>query len=35
MLRCLAGQADLVVATGGLGPTEDDVTREALAEWAG
>jgi nicotinamide-nucleotide amidase len=28
--RCLA-EADLVVATGGLGPTADDLTREALA----
>ena len=35
VLSCLAGRADLVVATGGLGPTEDDVTREALSAWAG
>ncbi|MFB6351469.1 MAG: competence/damage-inducible protein A, partial [Bradymonadaceae bacterium] len=28
-------RADLVVATGGLGPTGDDRTRAAAAEWAG
>jgi nicotinamide-nucleotide amidase len=31
-LRALAGRSELVVATGGLGPTTDDLTREALAE---
>lgn len=29
--RRAAGRVDLAVATGGLGPTEDDLTREALA----
>lgn len=34
-LREAAGRADLVVASGGLGPTEDDLTRAALAEVLG
>jgi nicotinamide-nucleotide amidase len=33
--RVAAGRADLVVATGGLGPTADDLTRDVLAAVAG
>jgi nicotinamide-nucleotide amidase len=33
--RIAAGRAGLVVTTGGLGPTQDDLTREALAQLAG
>lgn len=29
------GRADLLVFTGGLGPTQDDLTRDALAEYLG
>lgn len=34
VLRQAIGRADVVVVTGGLGPTADDLTREALAEAA-
>jgi nicotinamide-nucleotide amidase len=33
--RIAAGRAKLIIATGGLGPTQDDLTREALAKAAG
>lgn len=33
--RIACDRADLVIATGGLGPTQDDLTREALAAVAG
>jgi nicotinamide-nucleotide amidase len=33
--RIATARADLVVATGGLGPTQDDLTREAIAAVAG
>ncbi len=34
-LRTAEGRADAVVITGGIGPTQDDLTREALCELAG
>src|SRR5687767_14625641 len=33
--RAALERADLVIATGGLGPTQDDLTREVLAQVAG
>ena len=35
VFRCAIDRADVVVATGGLGPTADDLTREALAQATG
>ena len=35
VFRQAIGRADVVVATGGLGPTADDLTREAIAQAAG
>lgn len=35
VFRTAANRADVIVATGGLGPTRDDLTREALAEVVG
>jgi len=35
VFRQAFGRADVVVSTGGLGPTADDLTREAVAEAAG
>ena len=35
VLRVALGRADLVITSGGLGPTEDDLTREAVADVLG
>src|SRR4029450_11849881 len=35
VLRQTLDRADAVIVTGGLGPTQDDVTREAIAALAG
>ncbi|MFA5251566.1 MAG: competence/damage-inducible protein A [Phycisphaerae bacterium] len=35
MLNLASGDADLVLVTGGLGPTDDDITRQGLAKFLG
>ena len=35
LLRYVLGQADAVIVCGGLGPTQDDITRDAIAEVMG
>jgi nicotinamide-nucleotide amidase len=35
VLRTAVARCDAVIVTGGLGPTQDDITREAIAEVAG
>lgn len=35
LLDFLAARTDLIVVTGGLGPTSDDFTRDVLADWLG
>lgn len=34
-LRCISERADLAIVSGGIGPTPDDVTRQAFAEFCG
>ena len=34
-LRLAAERASVIIMTGGLGPTEDDLTAEVCAKWAG
>lgn len=34
-LSIAASRSELIIVTGGLGPTVDDVTRDAIAEWTG
>jgi nicotinamide-nucleotide amidase len=34
-LRAAAGRADVIIITGGLGPTVDDITRDAVSEFTG
>ncbi|HPD18493.1 MAG TPA: CinA family nicotinamide mononucleotide deamidase-related protein, partial [Candidatus Goldiibacteriota bacterium] len=34
-LSIATDRSDLVIITGGLGPTVDDVTRDAISEWSG
>ena len=35
VLRSAIGYSDIIIMSGGLGPTDDDMTREAIAETLG
>ena len=34
-MKIASGRADLIITTGGLGPTMDDLTKETIADFLG